>query len=63
MSAGRPLPHAAARDHVTGAAAYVDDIPTPAGCLHLAFGLSSSLAFIITCVVLDCNKHKDVCNG
>jgi xanthine dehydrogenase large subunit len=41
MSIAKPLPHDAARLHVTGAARYVDDIPTPAGSLHLAFGLSS----------------------
>ncbi len=40
MSVGRPLPHDAARLHVTGAARYVDDIPSPANTLHLAFGLS-----------------------
>ena len=40
MSVGKPLPHDAARLHVTGAARYVDDIPCPAGTLHLAFGLS-----------------------
>ena len=40
MSVHRPLPHDAARLHVTGAARYVDDIPLPAGALHLAFGLS-----------------------
>ena len=40
MSVGQPLPHDAAHLHVTGAARYVDDIPVPAGCLHLAFGLS-----------------------
>jgi len=40
MSVTRPLPHDAARLHVTGAARYVDDIPTPKGALHLAFGLS-----------------------
>ncbi len=40
MSVGRPLPHDAAPLHVTGQARYVDDIPTPADCLHLAFGLS-----------------------
>ena len=39
-SLSRPLPHDAARLHVTGQAHYVDDIPTPAGTLHLAFGLS-----------------------
>ena len=40
MSVAKPLPHDAARLHVTGAARYVDDIPSPAGTLHLAFGLS-----------------------
>ena len=35
-----PLPHDAAALHVTGAARYVDDIPTPANTLHIAFGLS-----------------------
>ncbi|KNX42058.1 Xanthine dehydrogenase molybdenum-binding subunit [Roseovarius tolerans] len=41
MSVAKPLPHDAARLHVTGAARYVDDIPTPRGTLHLAFGLSA----------------------
>lgn len=41
MSAGLSLPHDAAALHVTGQARYIDDIPTPAGTLHLAFGLSS----------------------
>ncbi|MFW8596054.1 xanthine dehydrogenase molybdopterin binding subunit [Cribrihabitans neustonicus] len=40
MSVTKPLPHDAARLHVTGAARYVDDIPAPRGTLHLAFGLS-----------------------
>jgi len=40
MSVDKPLPHDAARLHVTGAARYVDDIPAPGNCLHLAFGLS-----------------------
>lgn len=40
MSIAKPLPHDAAKLHVTGAARYVDDIPTPLGTLHLAFGLS-----------------------
>jgi xanthine dehydrogenase large subunit len=40
MSVAKPLPHDAAQLHVTGAARYVDDIPTPANCLHLAFGIS-----------------------
>ena len=40
MSVSKPLPHDAARLHVTGTARYVDDIPVPQGCLHVAFGLS-----------------------
>ncbi|WGH77548.1 xanthine dehydrogenase molybdopterin binding subunit [Jannaschia ovalis] len=40
MSVAKPLPHESARLHVTGAARYTDDIPSPAGCLHLAFGLA-----------------------
>ena len=41
MSVHTPTAHDAAKLHVTGAARYVDDIPTPANCLHLAFGLST----------------------
>ena len=41
MSVHKPLPHDAAPLHVTGQARYVDDIPLPANCLHLAFGLST----------------------
>lgn len=41
MSVGSPLPHDAAKLHVTGQARYIDDIPLPAGALHLAFGLST----------------------
>jgi len=37
----KPLPHDAAPLHVTGAARYIDDIPTPPGTLHLALGLST----------------------
>ncbi|EET49327.1 xanthine dehydrogenase molybdopterin binding subunit [Thalassobium sp. R2A62] len=40
MSVRNPLPHDAAALHVTGAARYVDDVPMPAGTLHLAFGTS-----------------------
>ncbi|RDC72817.1 xanthine dehydrogenase molybdopterin binding subunit [Rhodovulum sp. 12E13] len=40
MTVAKPLPHDAAMRHVTGEARYVDDIPVPAGTLHLAFGLS-----------------------
>ncbi len=40
MSVAKPLPHDAAPLHMTGQARYVDDIPTPSGTLHLAFGTS-----------------------
>ena len=41
MTVSHPIPHDSAPLHVTGAARYVDDIPLPAGTLHLAFGLST----------------------
>ena len=41
MSVHKPLPHDAAKLHVTGEARYIDDIPLPHGAVHLAFGLSS----------------------
>ena len=53
MSASSSLPHDAARQHVSGSARYVDDIPTPQGTLHLAFGLSPCAAGQIKSVDLD----------
>ncbi|WP_116133807.1 xanthine dehydrogenase molybdopterin binding subunit [Tropicimonas sp. IMCC34043] len=53
MSVARPLPHDSARLHVTGEARYVDDIPVPAGCLHLAFGLSDFAAGTVAEMDLD----------
>ncbi|REC57897.1 xanthine dehydrogenase molybdopterin binding subunit [Rhodosalinus sediminis] len=41
MSVAKPLPHDAAARHVDGTARYVDDIPVPAGTLHLCFGTST----------------------
>ncbi|MDR5865667.1 xanthine dehydrogenase molybdopterin binding subunit [Halomonas koreensis] len=38
--AGSARAHESAVKHVTGRAAYIDDIPSPAGTLHLALGLS-----------------------
>jgi|TARA_R110000850_G_scaffold152623_1_gene275825 xanthine dehydrogenase large subunit len=52
MSVAKPLPHDAARLHVTGAARYVDDIPAPASALHIAFGLSPVAAGTINAVDL-----------
>jgi xanthine dehydrogenase large subunit len=40
VTLAKPLPHDAAFQHGSGTARYVDDIPTPASTLHLAFGLS-----------------------
>ena len=48
MSVGKSLPHDAGHLHVTGAARYIDDIPTPANTLHLAFGMSECAAGTIT---------------
>ncbi|MFD2173745.1 xanthine dehydrogenase molybdopterin binding subunit [Rhodobacter lacus] len=52
MSVGKPLPHESAQLHVTGAARYLDDIPCPAGTLHLAFGLSTEASAVITALDL-----------
>ena len=35
------LAHDSAAKHATGEAVYVDDIPTPVGCLHLCAGMSA----------------------
>ncbi|SFS21704.1 xanthine dehydrogenase molybdopterin binding subunit [Yoonia litorea] len=56
MSVAKPLPHDAAALHVTGAARYIDDIPTPNGTLHLAFGMSEIACGRIT--ELDLMKVK-----
>ncbi|MEM6759039.1 MAG: xanthine dehydrogenase molybdopterin binding subunit [Pseudomonadota bacterium] len=53
MSVARPLPHDAAHLHVTGAARYVDDVPIPAGALHLCFGVSAIACGQITALDLD----------
>ncbi|MEM9474488.1 MAG: xanthine dehydrogenase molybdopterin binding subunit [Pseudomonadota bacterium] len=53
MSVAKPLPHDAARLHVTGAARYIDDIPTPANALHLAFGVSDVAHGTVTSCDLD----------
>ena len=52
MSVARPLPHDAATLHVTGAARYIDDLPTPTGTLHLAFGTSQTACGTISAMNL-----------
>ncbi len=37
----QPLPHDSAIKHVTGTAAYIDDILEPQGCLQIGLGLAS----------------------
>ncbi len=59
MSVAKPLPHDAARLHVTGAARYIDDIPTPAGTLHLAFGMSEVARGKITACDLEAVRAAD----
>ena len=63
MSHGHPLPHDAARLHVTGAARYVDDLPCPANCLHLAFGLSSIASGQITDLRLEQVRANESINA
>ena len=52
MTLGQSLPHDSAPLHVTGQARYLDDLPLPAGALHLAFGLSSVAHGAITALDL-----------
>jgi xanthine dehydrogenase large subunit len=49
----KPLAHDSAGKHVSGAATYVDDIATPAGCLHLAPGYAPIAAGRVTQLSLD----------
>ena len=53
MSVAHPIPHDSGTLHVTGAARYVDDIPTPANAVHLAFGLSTVARGCVTTMDLD----------
>ncbi|WP_281996086.1 xanthine dehydrogenase molybdopterin binding subunit [Ruegeria faecimaris] len=59
MSVTKPLPHDAAPLHVSGSARYVDDIPTPKGTLHLAFGLSPIAKGRIAAMDLSAVKAAD----
>ncbi|MGL4242987.1 MAG: xanthine dehydrogenase molybdopterin binding subunit, partial [Beijerinckiaceae bacterium] len=48
----RPIPHDSSALQVQGAAAYVDDIPEPAGCLHVCCGPSPKAAGKLTALDL-----------
>ncbi len=62
---GKALPHDSAHLHVSGTAAYTDDIPEPRGLLHLAVGMSEKPHAKITNIdlgeVLDTPGVVDVC--
>jgi len=49
----KPLPHDSAPRHVTGSAAYIDDIREPAGTLHVAPGYAKIAKGKITSLDLD----------
>jgi xanthine dehydrogenase large subunit len=61
---GKSLPHDSAKLHVSGAAAYTDDIPEPRGLLHMAIGMSSKahakLLKLDLTAVLSANGVADV---
>lgn len=59
MSVHKSLPHDSGKLHVTGTARYVDDIPTPTGTLHLAFGQSEVAAGTITAMDLSAVRNAD----
>jgi xanthine dehydrogenase large subunit len=52
-SVGKPLPHDSAHLHVSGTAAYTDDLPEPRDLLHVAVGMSSKAHARIRDVSLD----------
>ena len=59
MSVGKSLPHDAGTLHVSGTARYIDDIPSPANTLHLAFGMADCAAGTITSMNLDAVRAAD----
>jgi xanthine dehydrogenase large subunit len=54
---GRAEPHDSAHLHVSGRAAYTDDLPEPRGLLHLALGLSSEAHARIEAVDLEAVRN------
>ncbi len=64
-SVGKALPHDSAHLHVTGTAAYTDDLPEPRDLLHLAVGMSqkphAKVLGIDLVEVLDSPGVVDVC--
>ncbi|MDJ0906257.1 MAG: xanthine dehydrogenase molybdopterin binding subunit [Woeseiaceae bacterium] len=66
-SVGKPLAHDSARLHVSGTAAYTDDLPEPRGLLHLAVGTSSKaharIKGIDFAAVLAADGVVDICTA
>ena len=64
---GRPLPHDSARLHVSGTAAYTDDLPEPRDLLHIAVGMSSKAHARIRSIdftrVLAADGVVDICTA
>ena len=64
---GKALPHDSAHLHVSGRAAYTDDIPEPRGLLHLAVGMSAKAHAKITHIdfsdVVESPGVVDVCGA
>ena len=56
---GKSHPHDTGPLHVNGKARYIDDIPTPANCLHLAFGISTVAHGDITAINLEAVRAAD----
>ena len=64
---GKPLPHDSAHLHVSGRAAYTDDLPEPRDLLHLAVGMSAvahaRLGSVDLSRVLEVEGVVDVCTA
>ncbi len=59
MSIGAPLPHDSALMQLAGSARYTDDIPLPAGTLHLAFGMATIAHGTITAMDLSAVRASE----
>ncbi len=64
---GKALPHDSAHLHVSGRAAYTDDLPEPQGLLHVAVGMSSiahaNVRNVDLSPVLSSDGVVDVCSA
>ncbi|MEE4161611.1 MAG: xanthine dehydrogenase molybdopterin binding subunit [Woeseiaceae bacterium] len=56
---GQPLPHDSAHLHVSGRAAYTDDLPEPRDLLHVAVGMSGEAHARIDAIDLDTVRRAE----